>query len=99
MSARGSPGTGRGTCGSGRRFAVALTGQDGFSPDRARGFAATPQPLQVGVCAPGGTEPICGVDPGTAPEALDVVLPDGVSRADVLNPLRGPVSIPAVPVP
>ena len=42
---------------SGWVFTVALTGQDGFSPDQARTFAATPQPFNFGVCASGGTSP------------------------------------------
>ncbi|MFI6709177.1 glucodextranase DOMON-like domain-containing protein [Nonomuraea sp. NPDC050478] len=88
-----------GTPGPGWRFAVVLTGQDGFSADQARGFAPTPQPFQFGVCAPGGAEPICSSAPGAVPKALDVVLPAGVSQADVLNPLPGPVTILAVPVP
>ena len=32
-------------------FTVVLTGQDGFSPDNARGFQSTPQDFQFGVCA------------------------------------------------
>src|SRR5262249_5700796 len=40
--------------GPGWTFTVVLTGQDGFSPDQARGFASTPQPFLFGVCAPGG---------------------------------------------
>ena len=36
-----------GTPGPGWRFAVVLTGQDGFSADQARGFAATPQPVDA----------------------------------------------------
>ncbi|MGP3956796.1 glucodextranase DOMON-like domain-containing protein [Nonomuraea sp. 3N208] len=85
--------------GPGWRFAVVLTGQDGFSADQARGFAATPQPYQFGVCAEGGTDPLCAVDPGTVPKAMDVIVPAGQSQSDVLNPLPGPVAIPAVPVP
>ncbi|WP_188190024.1 glucodextranase DOMON-like domain-containing protein [Nonomuraea sp. SYSU D8015] len=88
-----------GTPGPGWRFAVVLTGQDGFSPDQARRFAATPQPYQFGVCAAGVTDPLCAVDPGTVPKAMDVIVPAGQSQADVLNPLRGPVAVPAVPVP
>src|SRR5439155_11979919 len=37
-----------GTPGTGWVFTVALHGQDGFSPDQARGFAPTPQPFQFG---------------------------------------------------
>ncbi|GAA4987402.1 glucoamylase [Nonomuraea thailandensis] len=88
-----------GTPGPGWRFAVVLTGQDGFSADQARTFAATPQPYQFGVCAEGGTAPLCAVDPGTVPKALDVLLPPGRPQADVLNPLLGPVAVPAVRVP
>ncbi|MGW0807326.1 glucodextranase DOMON-like domain-containing protein [Nonomuraea sp. NPDC002799] len=88
-----------GTPGPGWRFAVVLAGQDGFSADQARGFAATPQPYQFGVCAAGGTDPLCSADPGTVPKALDVLVPAGQSQADVLNPLLGPVTVPAVPVP
>ncbi|MGN9841179.1 glucodextranase DOMON-like domain-containing protein [Nonomuraea sp. H19] len=88
-----------GTPGPGWRFAVVLTGQDGFSADQARGFAATPQPYQFGVCAAGGTDPLCAVGPGTVPKAVDVIVPVGRSQADVLNPLLGPVAVPAVPVP
>ena len=40
-----------GTPTSGWAFTVTLTGQDGFSPDQARAFAATPQPYNFGVCA------------------------------------------------
>ncbi|MDP4507071.1 glucodextranase DOMON-like domain-containing protein [Nonomuraea turcica] len=88
-----------GTPGPGWRFAVVLTGQDGFSADQARGFAATPQPYQFGVCAAGGTDPLCAADPGTVPKAMDVIVPAGQSQADVLNPLSRPVAVPAVPVP
>ncbi|MCK2220125.1 glycoside hydrolase family 15 protein [Actinomadura sp. ATCC 31491] len=88
-----------GTPGPGWRFAVALTGQDGFAADQARGFAPTPQPYLFGVCAEGGTAPLCAADPATVPKAMDVVLPAGRSPADVLNPQAGPVTLPAVPVP
>ncbi len=43
-SALGNPGPGWG-------FTVALTAQDGFSPDQARSFAETPQPFNLGRCA------------------------------------------------
>jgi glucoamylase len=85
--------------GSGWRFAVVLHGQDGFSADQARGFAATPQPFQFGVCAPGGTSPICATDPGSVPKAMDVITPAGVSQEAELDPTGGPVMIQAVPVP
>jgi glucoamylase len=88
-----------GTPGAGWVFTVVLHGQDGFSPDRARGFAPTPQDFLFGVCAPGGTSPICAVDPGTVPKAMDVLTPTGVDQAAELNPLDPPVEIAGVPVP
>ncbi|MEU5860296.1 glucodextranase DOMON-like domain-containing protein [Nonomuraea sp. NPDC047529] len=88
-----------GTPGPGWRFAVVLTGQDGYTADQARGFAATPEPYRFGVCAEGGGAPLCAADPGTVPKALDVLTPPGVSQADELNPLPGPVTLHAVAVP
>jgi glucoamylase len=88
-----------GTPGPGWKFTVVLHGQDGFSADQARGFAPTPQPFLFGVCAPGGTSPICSVDPGTVPKATDVLTPAGVSQADELDPTAPPVEITGVPVP
>jgi carbohydrate-binding DOMON domain-containing protein len=89
-----------GTPASGWTFTVVLHGQDGFSPDQARGFAATPQPFQFGVCAPGGTSPICAVDPATVPKAMDVLTPAGVSQADELDPTKhNPVVIEGVKIP
>ena len=80
-------------------FTVVLTGQDGFSSDQARGFAATAQPFLFGVCAPGGAAPICSVDPSTVPKAMDVTTPEGVSQATELDPTSGPVVIQPVTVP
>jgi glucoamylase len=88
-----------GTPASGWGFAVVLTGQDGFSSDRARGFTATPGSFTFGVCAPGGTAPICTTDPATVPKAVDVITPAGVSQATELNPTLGPVVIQPVTVP
>jgi len=88
-----------GTPGSGWGFSVVLTGQDGFSSDQARGFAATAQPFLFGVCAPGGTAPVCTADPGTVPKAVDVITPPGVSQATELDPTLGPVIIQPVLVP
>lgn len=84
---------------SGWGFTVVLTGQDGFSSDQARGFAATPQEFAFGVCAAGNTSPICSVNPGTVPKAMDVLTPAGVSQATELDPTRGPVVIQPVTVP
>ncbi len=78
---------------------MVLTGQDGFSSDQARGFAATAQPFLFGVCAPGGTSPICSVDPATAAKAVDVITPAGVSQATELDPTHGSVVIQPVVIP
>ena len=88
-----------GTPMSGWSFAVVLTGQDGFSPDQARGFAPTPQSFLFGVCAPGGTSPICAADPATMPKAMDVLTPADVDQATELDPTLGPVVIRGVPAP
>ncbi len=88
-----------GTPASGWSFAVVLTGQDGFSSDQARAFAATPQPYEFGVCAAGGANPICSVNPSTVPKAMDVITPPGVSQDTELNPTIGPVVIQGVTVP
>ncbi|HEY1487915.1 MAG TPA: glucodextranase DOMON-like domain-containing protein [Micromonosporaceae bacterium] len=88
-----------GTPTSGWSFAVVLTGQDGFSPDQARAFAATPQDFAFGVCATGNSSPICSVDPVTVPKAMDVIAPAGVNQSSELDPTAGPVVIQAVPVP
>jgi glucoamylase len=88
-----------GTPGSEWAFSVVLTGQDGFSSDQARSFAPTPQPFQFGVCASGNSSPICPVDPGTVPKAMDVLTPTGVSQVTELDPTLGPVVIRAVQVP
>ena len=93
------PAAALGTPTSGWKFAVVLHGQDGFSSDQARGFAPTPQDFQFGVCAPGGTSPICALDPGSVPKAMDVLTPAGVSQADELDPTAPPVEITGVPVP
>jgi glucoamylase len=92
-STLGQPGPGWG-------FTVVLTGQDGFSPDQARGFAPTPQEFQFGVCAAPSTDPHCTVDPGTVPKAMDVITPAGVSQADELDyTLHDPVTLEAVTIP
>jgi glucoamylase len=88
-----------GTPGSGWGFSVVLTGQDGFSSDQARAFTATPGAFTFGVCAPGGTAPVCSADPTTVPKAVDVITPPGVSQASELDPTLGPVVIQAVTVP
>ena len=88
-----------GSIASGWAFTVALTGQDGFSPGSARTWTATPQEFNFGVCAAGNTNPICAVDPNTVPKVMDTITPAGVSQADELNPLNGPVTLQGVSVP
>jgi glucoamylase len=88
-----------GTVGSGWAFTVALTGQDGFQPDKARAFAGTAQPYAFGVCRAGVSSPICAVDPNAVPKVMDTVTPAGVSQSSELDPTRGPVSLHGVAVP
>jgi carbohydrate-binding DOMON domain-containing protein len=88
-----------GTPAGGWEFTVVLTGQDGFSSDNARGFQPAPQDFQFGVCAPGGSAPICSFNPGLVPKAMDVLTPPGVDQATELNPLLGPVVLQGVTIP
>ena len=85
-----------GDVGSGWVFTVTLTGQDGFSPDLARAFTATPGPDTFGVCAPGKSSPICAVDPSTVPKVMDTIPPPGVPQDSELDPTQGPVVIQGV---
>jgi glucoamylase len=85
-----------GTPGTGWGFTVVLTGQDGFSPDQARTFAATPQPFNFGVCAAASSDPHCTVDPNTVPKAMDVITPAGVNQSTELDYTLGPVVIQGV---
>jgi glucan 1,4-alpha-glucosidase len=85
---------------SGWGFTVVLTGQDGFSPDQARAFQATPQGFQFGVCATANADPHCTVDPSTVPKAMDVLAPGGVAQSDELDYLlHKPVTIAPVTIP
>jgi hypothetical protein len=88
-----------GTPGKGWGFTVVLTGQDGFSPDQARSFAATPQPFQFGVCATASSDPHCTFDPNKVPKAMDVLTPTGVSQSTELDYTLGPVVIQGVFIP
>jgi glucoamylase len=86
--------------GSGWGFTVVLTGQDGFSSDQARGFSATPQAFQFGVCAAPSSDPHCTVNPGTVPKAMDVLTPPGVLQSDELDYTKhSPVVIQPVTMP
>jgi glucan 1,4-alpha-glucosidase len=92
-SSLGQPGPGWG-------FTVVLTGQDGFSPDQARGFAPTPQEFQFGVCATASADPHCTVDPATVPKAMDVITPAGVAQSEELDyTVNQPVTIQGVVIP
>jgi glucan 1,4-alpha-glucosidase len=80
-------------------FTVVLTGQDGFSPDQARGFQSTPQDFQFGVCATASVDPHCTVDPATVPKAMDVLVPGGVLQSTELDYTLGPVVLQGVTIP
>lgn len=84
---------------SGWGFTVVLTGQDGFSPDKARSFASTPQPYNFGVCATTSSDPHCTVDPNTVPKAMDVLTPPGVSQSTELDYTLGLVVLQDVVIP
>jgi glucoamylase len=96
-----------GTPTSGWGFTVVLTGQDGFSPDQARGFQPLAQEFQFGVCtatAVAAGNPICDVAPDRVPKALDVITPTGVDQVNELNPIghdpaTNPVTIAGVRIP
>jgi glucoamylase len=88
-----------GTPGSGWGFTVVLTGQDGFSSDQARGFQATPQDFQFGVCATASPDPHCTVDPNTVPKAMDALVPSGVLQSTELDYTLGPVVLQDVTIP
>jgi carbohydrate-binding DOMON domain-containing protein len=85
--------------GSGWGFTVVLTGQDGFSPDQARGFQPTPQEFQFGVCATASTDPRCTFPPNLVPKAVDVITPSGVAQSTELDYTIGPVVIKGVTIP
>jgi glucan 1,4-alpha-glucosidase len=89
-----------GTPASGWGFTVVLTGQDGFSPDQARGFQSTPQQYQFGVCATASADPHCTFDPNKVPKAIDVITPAGVLQSDELDyTLHNPVTLQDVMIP
>jgi carbohydrate-binding DOMON domain-containing protein len=89
-----------GTPGSGWGFSVVLTGQDGFSPDQARSFTATPGAFSFGVCATASNDPHCTFDPTKVPKAMDVLTPSGVLQSNELDyTLHNPVVIQDVTIP
>ena len=93
------PKTSLGQPASGWGFTVVLTGQDGFSPDQARGFQPTPQDFQFGVCATASNDPHCQFNPGLVPKAIDVITPSGVAQSTELDYTLGPVVIRGVTIP
>ena len=88
-----------GTPGAGWGFTVVLAGQDGFSPDQARGFAPTPQPFQFGVCEAASADPHCTFDPGLVPKTIDVITASGVQQSTMLDYTLGPVVLTGVTLP
>ena len=85
--------------GPGWKFTVVETGQDGFSGDQARSFAATPQDFAFGVCATASADPHCTANPSTVPKVIDVLTPAGVLQSDELDyTLHSPVTITGVPI-
>ena len=85
---------------SGWSFTVVLTGQDGFSPDQARGFQSTPQDFQFGVCATASQDAHCTVDPATVPKLMDVITPPGVDQSDEVDyTIHTPVVLSGVAIP
>ena len=89
-----------GTPASGWGFTVVLTGQDGYSPDQARSFAATPQPYNFGVCAATSSDAHCTVDPNSVPKAMDILVPSGVQQSNELDyTLHSPVVLQDVTIP
>jgi glucoamylase len=88
-----------GTVGSGWVFTVTLTGQNGYNSYEARDFTATPGAYTFGVCAVGGTSPICSYPPSEVPYVVDTITPPGVSQDTELNPTLGPVVLTGVTVP
>jgi hypothetical protein len=89
-----------GTPGAGWAFTVVLHGQDGFSDDKARGFAPTPQEFLFGVCAATSSDPHCTANPGSVPKAMDVLTPAGVLQSDELDYTKHtPVVLQGVTIP
>ncbi|HET8842577.1 MAG TPA: glucodextranase DOMON-like domain-containing protein, partial [Ktedonobacteraceae bacterium] len=88
-----------GTPGSGWGFTVVLTGQDGFSPDQARAFTATPGGFSFGVCSSTSSDAHCTFDPNQVPKVMDTLTPTGVSQSTELDYTAGPVVLQDVTIP
>ncbi|HZC71632.1 MAG TPA: glucodextranase DOMON-like domain-containing protein [Jatrophihabitans sp.] len=85
---------------NGWSFTVTLTGQDGFSHDQARTFAATPQPFNFGVCATASNDAHCTFDPNLVPKVVDTLTASGVQQSNELDyTLHSPVVVQGVPMP
>ena len=69
------------------------------APTRPAGSSRPRRTTSSASAAPGGTSPICSVNPGTVPKAVDVLTPAGVSQADELDPTKPPVEIQGVTIP
>jgi hypothetical protein len=85
--------------GPGWAAVVTLTGEDGFSPDQARGFTSTPGPFTFGVCAAPSADSHGTVDPNTVPKIIDTITPSGISQSTELDFTFGPVVLSGVPFP
>ncbi|GCE17695.1 glucodextranase DOMON-like domain-containing protein [Dictyobacter kobayashii] len=88
-----------GTPASGWGFTVTLTGQDGYSPDLARAFTATPGAYSFGVCATASSDPHCTVDPNTVPKVMDTITPAGVNQSDELDYTKHAVVLQDITIP
>lgn len=87
-----------GVPGPGWPFTLALWGQDGFGIDEARPITTTPQDYTFGVCAAGGADPRCVLDPVDAPFVMDTIPPPGVEQEVILDALLGPVQLRGVTI-
>jgi glucan 1,4-alpha-glucosidase len=88
-----------GTPAAGWAFTLALTGQDGYSPDQARAFTPTPGGYSFGVCASASSAPVCTVDPATVPKVMDTITPAGTAQSDELDYLaHHPVTLGGLPL-
>ena len=94
-----------GAVGSNWVFTVALTGQDGYSPDQARGFTSTAGAYTFGVCpASGVTAAICSVNPGNVAKVMDTIAPGdqtpgAASQSSEWDQSTGSAVLPGVTVP
>jgi glucan 1,4-alpha-glucosidase len=86
-----------GTPTTGWTFAVALAGQDGFSPDQARAFTPTPGGFSFGECAMQSGDAHCTFPTGSLPKIMDTVVPAGVTQSDELDyTVHTPVILQAI---